>query len=112
MKRSDGYIYLDMMAALSVCIFIVSTLFPIITQIKMDRQNIWLRTEAHYILYEKLTAYLEGEIEADTMEVMQSNHQYTVTWKVHHDVPEMVEGCIQYENAFKKTEMVCDATKR
>ena len=112
MKRSDGYIYLDMMAALSVCLFIALTLFPIITQIKLDRQNIWLRTEANYILYEKLTAYLEGEIDAEPMEITQKNYKYTLTWRVNNDFPEMMEGCIQYENAFKKTEMVCDATKR
>lgn len=112
MKRSEGYIYLDMMAALSVCLFIALTLFPIITQIKLNRENIWLRTEANYILYEKLTAYLEGELEAEQMEIMQKNHQYKLTWRVNNDFPEMMEGCIQYENAFRKTEMVCDATKR
>lgn len=101
-----------MMAALSVCLFIALTLFPIITQIKLDRQNNWLRMEAHYILYEKLTAYLEGEIEADPMEIIERNHQFTLTWKVNHDFPEMMEGCIQYENALGKSEIFCDATKR
>ncbi len=112
MKRSDGYIYLDMIAALSVCLFIALTLFPIITEMKLDRHNNWLRTEAHHILYEKLTAYLEGDMNADPMEIRQRNHQYTLTWKVHNDFPDMMEGCIQYENAFEKPERVCDATKR
>ena len=112
MKRSDGYIFLDMMAAFSVCAFIAFTLFPIITQIILDRQNNWLRTEAHYILYEKLNAYLEGELDAEQMEITERNHQYSLTWRVHEDFPMMIEGCIQYENTFKKTERVCDATKR
>ena len=112
MKKSDGYIYLDILAALSVCLFIALTLFPIIDEIKLDRQNILLRTEAHYVLYEKLTAFLDGEMDAIPMEIVQRNHKYTLTWKVHKDFPEMMEGCIQYENAFRKTESICDATKR
>ncbi len=112
LKKSDGYIYLDMMAALSVCLFIALTLFPMIHQLKLDRQNIVLRIEAQYVLYEKLTAFLDGEIEAIPMEIMQNKQQYTLTWRVHEEFPEMMEGCIQYENAFGKTEMVCDATKR
>ena len=112
LKRSDGYIYLDMLAALSICLFIALTLFPIINQIKLDRHNILLRTEAHHILYEKLTAYLKGEIDANSMEMMERNHQYTLTWRANHGFPEMIEGCIHYENAFEETEKICDSTKR
>lgn len=112
MKRSDGYIYLDMMAALSVCLFIALTLFPIIYQVKLDRHNIMLRTEAYHILYEKLNAYLKGDISANSMEMSERNHQYKLTWRANNDFPEMIEGCIQYENAFKKTEQICDSTKR
>lgn len=112
MRKSDGYIYLDIIAALSVCIFIALTLLPIIDEIKLDRKNILLKTEAHYVLYEKLTAYLDGEMEAIPMEIIQHNHKYILTWRAHKDYPGMMEGCIQYENAFRKTEMVCDASKR
>lgn len=112
MKRSDGYIYLDMIVALSICLFIALTLFPIIHQIKLDRHDITLKTEAHHILYEKLTAYLTGEIDAEPLEMTEGNDQYTLTWKVNHDFPEMIEGCIQYENAFGETEKICDFTKR
>jgi hypothetical protein len=101
-----------MLAALAVCLFIILTLFPIIDQIKVDRKNISLRMEANYVLYERLAAFVDGEMEAVPMEIEQQNHIYTLTWGRQTDFPEMMEGCIHYENAYGKTEMVCDATKK
>jgi hypothetical protein len=112
LRKCDGYIYLDMLAALSVCLFIALSLLPIIDQIKLDQKNILLRVEAQYVLYEKLTALLDGEMEAVPMDIVQQNYKYTLTWRVPKDFPEMVEGCIQYENASGRKEMVCDATKK
>lgn len=112
MKKCDGYIYVDMLAALAVCLFIALSLFPIIDQIQLHRQNILLRTEAYYVLYEKLTAFLDGEIRAVPLDIVQQNHPYTLTWRVSEDFPNMMEGCVHYENAWGKAEMVCDATKK
>jgi len=112
LRKCDGYIYLDMLAALSICLFIVFALFPIFDQLKLNKKNMLLRTEAHYLLYEKLTAFADGEIEAVPTEITRQNHLFTLNWGVPNGFPEMVEGCIQYQNAFGKREEVCDATKK
>ena len=112
MRKCDGYIYVEMLASLSICLFIVFALFPIVDQINLDRKNTLLRKEAQYILYERLTAFLNGDIDAVTMEINQQNHKYTLTWRVPKDFPKMVEGCIQYENVFGEKEMVCDVSKK
>lgn len=71
-----------------------------------------LRIEAQNLLYERLTAFLDKEIDAVTIKINQQNHKYTLTWRVPKDFPKMVEGCIQYENVFGEKEMVCDVSKK
>ena len=63
LKKCDGYIYVEMLVALFICLFIVFSLYPIIDQVKQDRKNILIRTEANHLLYEKLTALLDGSID-------------------------------------------------
>lgn len=101
-----------MLIALSICLFIVFAFYPMIDKVKQDRKNIQMRAEAHYLLYEKLTAFLEGSINLDSVEIKRQNHIYILTWRQLKDIPDMVEGCIQFENVFGKSEMVCDATKK
>lgn len=111
MRKCNGYIYVEMLAALTVCLFIVGALYPLIDKIRLDRKNILLKTEAHQVLYEKLTAVLAGDLEPISTTFEQENRRYTLTWSVYEDFPSLLEGCIHYENANGKNEKICDATK-
>ncbi|WP_285768898.1 hypothetical protein [Peribacillus sp. SI8-4] len=70
MRNCKGYVYLELMAAFSVCIFLVLSIFPILEKVMTDRKNMIMKTEAHHLLYEKLTAFMDGEQQGMEKEFM------------------------------------------
>jgi competence protein ComGE len=112
LRKCDGYIYLDLLASLSICLFIACTMYPMIDQVRLDRKNMELRMEAHYVLYEKLLDYMDGTIEAESTELEKQHHTYTITWREHREFPNLLEGCIHYQNAYRKKETFCDVVQK
>ncbi|WP_336866360.1 hypothetical protein [Peribacillus frigoritolerans] len=60
MRNCKGYVYLELMAAFSVCILLVLAILPMLEEVLTHRKDISLRTEAHHLLYERLTAFMDG----------------------------------------------------
>lgn len=112
MRNYKGYVYLELMAAFSVCIFLILSILPIIDELITRRKDIVIRTEAHHLLYERLTAFMDGEIQAIGQEIINKKKSYELIWKDHGDFPGMIEGCVRYENESGKFETICDAAKR
>ncbi|MFD6439299.1 hypothetical protein ACFWDG_05700 [Peribacillus sp. NPDC060186] len=112
MRNSRGYVYLEMITAFSICIFLVISILPIIEEIMTNRKNVVLRTEAHYLLYERLNAFMDGEVNAVDQEIQYQKRLYEITWKDLRDFPGLIEGCVRYENAVGKSESICDAAKK
>ncbi|WP_057911748.1 hypothetical protein [Peribacillus muralis] len=112
MKNCKGYVYLELIAAFSVCIFLILTILPILEKVMTDRQNIIMRTEAHHLLYERLTAFMEGEIQGAEREFIIQKRSYRMIWKDDVDSSGKIEGCVRYEDVSGKSESICDtATK-
>ncbi|MED3690563.1 hypothetical protein P4534_17460 [Peribacillus butanolivorans] len=112
MRNSRGYVYLEMIAAFSICIVLVISILPILEEIMTNRKNAVLRTEAHYLLYERLTAFMDGEVNAVDQEIHYQKRLYELTWKEQKDFPGLIEGCVRYENEVGKSESICDAAKK
>lgn len=112
MRNSKGYVYLEMIASVSICLFLVVSILPILEQSMSNRKNIVLRADAHYLLYERLSAYMDGEVRAVKEEIMYQERLYELTWNAQKGFPDMVEGCVRYENAAEKYESICDVAKR
>ncbi|RRN73144.1 hypothetical protein EI200_05990 [Peribacillus simplex] len=70
MRNCKGYVYLEIIAAFSICIFVVLSILPILEELMTHRKNIVIRTEAHHLLYERLTAFIDGEIQAIGQEII------------------------------------------
>ncbi|CAH0345720.1 competence type IV pilus minor pilin ComGE [Bacillus sp. CECT 9360] len=115
MRNSRGYIYLEMLAAFSVCCFIALSVLPILELVVTERNNAMQRMKAHHLLYEKLQAYMEGESEAVDETFVVNDMTYKMTWEPFlpsSDFSGMMRGCIEYENYGERDEMICDAAKR
>jgi hypothetical protein len=100
------------MAAFSICIFLVLSILPILEELMTHRKNIAVRTEAHHLLYERLTAFMDGEIQAIGQEIIYKKRSYELVWKDHLDFPGMIEGCVCYEDESGNLESICDAAKK
>ncbi|MFE4705887.1 hypothetical protein [Peribacillus simplex] len=112
MRNCKGYVYLELIAAFAVCIFLVLAILPILEELLMDRKDIAVRTEAHHLLYESLTAFMDGEIQAVGQEIIYKKRSYVLVWKDHGDFPGMIEGCVRYEDESGNLESICDAAKK
>ncbi|MFJ7927961.1 hypothetical protein [Peribacillus sp. NPDC096448] len=112
MRNCKGYVYLELMAAFSVCILLVLAILPILEELLTHRKDIAVRTEAHHLLYERLTAFMDGEIDAVGQEIIYKKRSYELVWKDQGDFPGMIEGCVRYEDGTGKLESVCDAAKK
>lgn len=112
MRNSDGYIYVEMLAAFFVCFFISLSILPIFEKVMADRKDSMYRMEAYHLLYERLQAYMEGESEAVDGTIIVNGKTYKMTWMSETAFIGMVQGCIEYEKVGKKRESVCDAAKR
>ena len=112
MRNSNGYVYLEMMASFSICVFVVISMLPILEDMMSNRKNVVLRADAHHLLYERLSAYMDGEIQAIPEEITYQERLYELTWNVQKEFPDMVEGCVRYENARGKYESICDVAKK
>lgn len=112
MRNSKGFIYLEMMASFSICVFLVISILPILEDLMSNRKNVVLRADAHYLLYERLSAFMDDEIQAVNEEITYQERLYELTWNVQKDFPDMVEGCVRYENATGNYQAICDAAKR
>ncbi|MGX2960448.1 hypothetical protein JNUCC23_14430 [Peribacillus sp. JNUCC 23] len=106
MRNSNGYIFLETMIAFVICLFIVSTILPIVHEVKIDRANIKIRSVALHLLYETLAAYLDGDGRLSP----ELSDEYRFTWTIE-DESTKVMGCIEYENAEGSYETVCDAVE-
>jgi hypothetical protein len=112
LRNSKGYVYLEMIAAFSICIFLILSIMPILEDLMTSRKNIILRANAHYLLYERLSSFMDGEIQAVEQEIEYQQRVYELTWKPQKDFLGMIEGCVQYENASEKQVTFCDAAKK
>ncbi|MGE7879599.1 hypothetical protein [Peribacillus muralis] len=112
MRNCKGYVYLELIAAFSVCIFLVLSILPILEKVMTDRKNMIMRTEAHHLLYERLTAFMDGEIQGMEQEFIIQKRMYRIIWKDGGDSMGTIEGCVRYEDASGRSETICDtATK-
>ncbi|CAH0176671.1 hypothetical protein SRABI96_01326 [Peribacillus sp. Bi96] len=112
MRNCKGYVYLELIAAFSVCIFLILSILPILEELMIHRENVVIRTEAHHLLYERLTAFVDGEIQALEQEIIIQKRSYVLIWKDNGELPGMIEGCVRYEDASGKSESICDAAKK
>ncbi|MDF9760594.1 MULTISPECIES: hypothetical protein [Peribacillus] len=112
MRNCKGYVYLEIIAAFSICIFVVLSILPILEELMTHRKNIVIRTEAHHLLYERLTAFIDGEIQAVGQDIIYRRKSYELIWRDHGDFPGMIEGCVCYEDESGKYESICDAAKK
>ncbi|PJN89888.1 hypothetical protein [Bacillus sp. mrc49] len=108
MKNCKGYVYLELMAAFSVCAFLVLSILPILENVMTDRKNMIMKTEAHHLLYERLTAFMDGEVQGMEQEFIIQKKSYRMIWKDDGDSSGTIEGCVRYENASGKDESICD----
>ncbi|PLT34726.1 competence type IV pilus minor pilin ComGE [Bacillus sp. V5-8f] len=111
MRNSNGYIYIELLAAFFIFCFITFSILPIYEKIMVDRADVRIRMEAFHLLYEKLQAYMEREIEAVDKTISVNGRAYQLTWEPNSDFP-MMRGCIYYKNFGGKNVSVCDFTKR
>ncbi|RFU65685.1 competence type IV pilus minor pilin ComGE [Peribacillus glennii] len=111
MKNSDGYIFVEMLAAFFVFSFICFSILPIYQKIIADKDDVKIRMEAIHLLYEQLQAYMEGEIEAVDETITKNGETYHMKWEAE-PVFAMIRGCIHYKNHGEKNVSVCDSTKR
>lgn len=112
MRNSSGYIYLEMLAAFSVCCFIALSVLPILEHVAAERNNAVQRMKAYHLLYEKLQDYMGGESEAVNQAFVVNEMSYKMTWEPASDFSGMMRGCIEYKNYGERAEMICDAAKR
>ncbi len=70
LRNCKGYVYLELMAAFSICILLALAILPILEEVLTQRKDIPVRTEAHHLLYERLTAFMDGEIQAVGQEII------------------------------------------
>lgn len=112
MRNCKGYVYLELMAAFSVCILLVLTILPILEEVLTHRKDISVRTEAHHLLYERLTAFMDGEIQAVGQEIIHKKRSFELVWKDHGGFPGMIEGCVRYEDETGNWESICDAAQK
>lgn len=108
MKNSNGYIYVELLAAFFVLTFLIATILPILQEIEIDRKNNKIRSEAVHLLYEKLNGI--GFEENVVVEVGIT--LYTIHFANSSEFPSMIEGCINYKNMEGFDENICDLTKR
>ncbi|MED4634975.1 hypothetical protein P9443_19060 [Peribacillus frigoritolerans] len=112
MRNCKGYVYLELMAAFSICILLALAILPILEEVLTQRKDIPVRTEAHNLLYERLTAFMDGEIQAVGQEIIYKKRSFELFWKDHGDFPGMIEGCVRYEHETGNWESICDAAKK
>ncbi|MGE7601242.1 hypothetical protein ACQKL5_01940 [Peribacillus sp. NPDC097675] len=112
MRNSKGYVYLEMIASVSICVFLVVSILPILVESMSNRKNVVLRADAHYLLYERLSAYMDGEIGAVKEDITYQERLYELTWSAQKGGSDMVEGCVRYENAAEEYESICDVAKK
>ncbi|PLS15257.1 hypothetical protein CVD28_23295 [Bacillus sp. M6-12] len=110
MRRSEGYIYVEMLAGFFVCCFIGFSLLPMFTAINSARKNAELDTKAAHLLYKQLEAYMEGETLPLTNEL--DSGTFDITWSMPSDYPGFMEGCLKYESFEGKSRTICDLAKR
>ncbi|OIK13762.1 hypothetical protein BIV59_04700 [Bacillus sp. MUM 13] len=111
MKNSSGYIYLEMLASFFLCVFLAVSILPIMSKIRHDRSDLFMKTEAYHLLYEQLDAYMDGEGQASGS-LKSRGHSYILTWRESSVSQGMMEGCITYKKANGREETFCDAAKR
>jgi hypothetical protein len=112
LRKSYGYIYVEMLAAFFICCFISLSILPIFEHVVAERHNAIERMKAYHLLYEKLQAYMEGENGAVDETFNANGRTYKLTWKPEETFYGMLRGCIEYENYGRENESICDAAKR
>ncbi|RFU66779.1 hypothetical protein D0469_16810 [Peribacillus saganii] len=110
MKRSEGYIYVEMLAAFFVCCFIAFSLLPMFNNISSARKNAELDTEAAHLLYEQLESYMA--IQTAPALSNYNNRSFDITWNMPAAYPGFVEGCLKYESYEGESKTICDLAKK
>lgn len=101
----------EMLAAYSILLLIILTFIPLMMEGKAAKDYVIQRAEAQYLLYEQLTAYMDGQISPLPQELERNNQRYELIWKEDPRHLGLLEGCISYENNKGQQEFVCDFVK-
>ena len=109
MKNCKGYVFLEMLSAFSICLFVVFAILPIVTDTVTERRDILLRMDAYSYLYDSLAGRMNGN---ERQQEDDRNDLYFITWRDAADYPMLLEGCVHYENHKGKTEKVCDWARK
>ncbi|WP_409301654.1 hypothetical protein [Peribacillus sp. SCS-155] len=112
MKRSEGYIYFELLASFFVCCFIAFSILPIFIKMETDRQNVRLRMEAKHLLYLELEGYMRQEFIFDQKTITKNSREYQMVWRSADPSIKFMEGCVRYRNAVDKEVEVCDYVTR
>ena len=108
MNNCKGYIFLELLSAFSICLLVIFTILPIVTDTITERKDILRKADAYAYLYDRLADQVNGNeprFEADP------SQRYTITWTDASGYPGMLEGCVTFENRKGKTENICDLAK-
>ncbi|MBM7693284.1 prepilin-type N-terminal cleavage/methylation domain-containing protein [Peribacillus deserti] len=110
--KDNGYIYAELLAALLVICFMISSCIPLYVQIKTDRKNAYIYMTARHLLDEQLLrADSAGISQLPTGVLKKDGIEFAVTWKESADYPLYQEGCVQYINLSQKKVELCDLAK-
>ncbi|PLT29181.1 hypothetical protein [Peribacillus deserti] len=109
--KDNGYIYAELLAALLVLCFIISSCIPLYVQIKTDRKNAYLYMTARHVLDEQLLSVKSrGTVKEGA--IVKDDVGFFISWKENPDFPLYYMGCIQYTNLKQKRVELCDLAKK
>ena len=108
MNNCKGYVFLELLSAFSICLLVIFTILPIVTDTITERKDILQKADAYAYLYDRLADKVNGNEQRPQDSL---GHRYTITWTDASGYPGMLEGCVTFENRKGKTENICDLAK-
>lgn len=112
LRNCKGFMYAELLSACFIISFVIFSVLPLFKDIQALRKETLTRIDAHHLLYDKLAAYMEGEIEGVESSLFYGGQEYVLFWKEKPGYAGIMEGCIRYEKMDKEIIVFCDDAKR